>query len=74
MGILKSGEVIRRGKGINLNQLYLYSVMGLIRPAGRTTTGRWLYDDSIFRRLSQIARMKRRGKTLQQIRKELSGE
>jgi DNA-binding transcriptional MerR regulator len=47
--------------------------MGLIRPAGRTATGRWLYDDAVFRRLAEIARLRRRGRTLQQIRQELTG-
>jgi DNA-binding transcriptional MerR regulator len=47
--------------------------MGLIRPAGRTATGRWIYDDRVFPRLAEITRLKRRGKTLQQIRRELLG-
>jgi DNA-binding transcriptional MerR regulator len=64
---------VRRARGISPAQLYIYGVMGLIRPAGRTATGRWLYDDEVFRRLSEIARLKRRGKTLQQIRQALSG-
>jgi DNA-binding transcriptional MerR regulator len=69
----RSGEVVRRAKGLSRHQLYIYAVMGLIRPAGRTATGRWLYDDDVFRRLAEIARLKRRGKTLQQIRQELAG-
>jgi DNA-binding transcriptional MerR regulator len=73
LGTWRSGEVIRRAKSVSRNQLYVYGVMGLIRPAGRTATGRWLYDDQIFRRLAEIARLRRRGRTLQQIRQELSG-
>jgi DNA-binding transcriptional MerR regulator len=69
----RSGDVVHRAKGISRHQLYIYGVMGLIRPAGRTATGRWLYDDDVFRRLAEIVRMRRRGKTLQQIRQELSG-
>ncbi len=72
LGNWRSGEVVRRARSISRHQLYVYGVMGLIRPAGRTATGRWLYDDEIFRRLAEIARLKRRGRTLQQIRRELS--
>jgi len=73
LGTWRSGEVVRRAKGISRQQLYIYGVMGLIRPAARTSTGRWLYDDEVFRRLAEIARLRRRGKTLQQIRRELAG-
>jgi DNA-binding transcriptional MerR regulator len=69
---LRSGDIVQRSKGINSNQLYLYGVMGLIRPAGRTATGRWLYDEGVFSRLAEIARLKRKGRTLQQIRQELA--
>jgi DNA-binding transcriptional MerR regulator len=72
LGTWRSGEVVRRAKGVSRHHLYVYSVMGLIRPAGRTATGRWLYDDAVFRRLAEIARLRRRGKTLQQIRRELA--
>jgi len=72
LGNCRSGEVVRRARGLSRHQLYVYGVMGLIRPAARTATGRWLYDDAIFRRLAEIARLKRRGRTLQQIRRELS--
>lgn len=73
MGTLRTGEILRRTKGISHQQLYVYGVMGLIRPAGRTATGRWLYDDRVFRQLAEIARLKRDGKTLGEIRTQLGG-
>jgi len=70
-GNCRTGDVVRRAKGVSRQQLYIYGVMGLLRPAGRTATGRWLYDEDVFGRLAEIARLRRRGRTLQQMRREL---
>ncbi|HOX06826.1 MAG TPA: MerR family transcriptional regulator [Planctomycetota bacterium] len=72
MGTWRTGQVIRNSRGVSRQQLYFYRVMGLIEPAGQTGSGRWLYDGRVFARLAEIAELRRRGKTLRQIREELS--
>jgi len=72
LGNWRTGQVIRNARGVSRQQLYFYRVMGLIEPAGRTGNGRWLYDGRVFARLAEIAELRRRGKTLRQIREELS--
>jgi DNA-binding transcriptional MerR regulator len=59
-------------RGVSRQQLYFYRTMGLIEPAGRTGAGRWLYGEEVFARLAEIAELRSRGRTLRQIREELS--
>ena len=68
----RTGQVIRHLRGVSRQQLYFYRVMGLVEPAGRTPAGRWLYGEDVFGRLAEIAELRNRGRTLRQIREELS--
>lgn len=68
-----SGQVIRQVPWLSRQQLYLYSLMGLLRDSERPgPNGRRLYGRDIFPRLDRIAELRRHGKTLQQIRRELT--
>jgi DNA-binding transcriptional MerR regulator len=68
-----TGQVIR-SRGVSRQQLYLYQVMGLIEPAGRTETGRWIYDQSVLERLTRIGALRQQGLTLQQIREQMRAD
>ena len=68
----RTGQVIRNSSGVSRQQLYFYRVMGLVEPAGQTGGGRWLYGADVFARLARIAELRRQGKTLRQIREQLS--
>jgi len=61
------GEVVARS-GISRQVLHNYTVLGLLRPAERTETGRRYYDASVFRRIRLIRRMLDAGYTLQSLR------
>ena len=50
--------------------IHNYTIMGLIREAKWTEGGHRLYDESVFRRLSEITRL-RKTKTLSEIREIL---
>jgi DNA-binding transcriptional MerR regulator len=50
--------------------IHNYTIMGLIREAKWTEGGHRLYDESVFRRLSEISRL-RKTKTLSEIREIL---
>lgn len=60
-------EVVARS-GISRQLLHNYTVLGLLKPAERTPTGRRYYDESVFRRISLIRRMLAQGYTLQALR------
>lgn len=53
--------------------IHNYTIMGLIREAGWTEGGHRLYDESVFRKLSQIIQLKKT-KTLAEIRQILGRE
>ena len=61
------GEVVERS-GISRQVLHNYTVIGLVRPAERTATGRRYYDESALRRIELIRRMLKSGYTLQALR------
>ncbi len=61
------GEVVKRS-GISRQVLHNYTVIGLIKPAERTATGRRYYDESALRRIELIRRMLKSGYTLQALR------
>ena len=63
-----------RSQGVSRQQLYLYQVMGLIEPAGRTETGRWIYDQRGLERLARIGALRQQGLTLQQIREQMRAD
>ncbi|MDD5135150.1 MAG: MerR family transcriptional regulator [Phycisphaerae bacterium] len=50
--------------------IHNYTIMGLIKEAAWTEGGHRLYDESVFRKLSKIAEL-RKTKTLGQIRELL---
>ena len=53
--------------------IHNYTIMGLIREAKWTEGGHRLYDESVFKRLSEIIQL-RKTKTLMEIRDMLAEE
>ena len=53
--------------------IHNYTIMGLIREAKWTEGGHRLYDESVFKRLSEIIQL-RKTKTLNEIREMLAEE
>ncbi len=53
--------------------IHNYTIMGLIREAKWTDGGHRLYDESVFKRLSQIIQLKKT-KSLSEIRQILAQE
>jgi hypothetical protein len=68
--LYRIGEVVRYTP-YSRQTIHNYTIMGLIREAAWTQGGHRLYDESVFTRLSRIARL-RRTKTLGQIREMLA--
>jgi DNA-binding transcriptional MerR regulator len=62
----KIAEVADRS-GFTASTLRYYEELGLVPPAGRTTAGYRLYDDSTLARLAFISRAKQLGCTLDEI-------
>ena len=62
----KIAEVARRS-GFNTSTLRYYEELGLVPPAGRTSAGYRLYDDSSLARLAFVSRAKQLGCTLEEI-------
>ena len=62
----KIAEVARRS-GFNTSTLRYYEALGLVPPAGRTSAGYRLYDDSSLARLAFVSRAKQLGCTLEEI-------
>lgn len=62
----KIAEVAARS-GFTASTLRYYEELGLVPPAGRTTAGYRLYDDSTLARLAFISRAKQLGCTLDEI-------
>ncbi len=54
--------------------IHNYTIMGLIREAQWTKGGHRLYDESVFQRLSKIIELKKKRKSLQEIRQILRKE
>ncbi|QNN21461.1 MerR family transcriptional regulator [Planctomycetales bacterium ZRK34] len=59
------GEIVKH-TGLSRQTLHNYTAMGLIHAAEHTGGGHRLYDESVFERLSLIARLKRT-RTMEQI-------
>jgi DNA-binding transcriptional MerR regulator len=53
--------------GLSRQTLHNYAVMGLIREAGWTVGGHRVFDESVFERLWQVGRLKKRYR-LEEIR------
>jgi len=60
--------------GLSRQMLHNYIVMGLIKEKKRTAGGHRLFGREVFGRLSKIARMRRRGKSLLEIAEKLRKE
>ena len=61
----KIGEVAEYS-GFSRQTVNYYTMLGIIREAGRTKTGYRLYDESVFTRLETIRELKKT-KTLKEI-------
>lgn len=68
----KIGEVMEHS-GLSRQTVHYYTVLGLIRPEGRTPSGHRLYAEDAFERLERIAELKR-DHTLEEIRDLLEQE
>ena len=60
--------------GIKRTALQLYEKKGLLKPASRTESGYWEYDDESLGRASLITILKESGYTLEEIKKILDNE
>jgi hypothetical protein len=58
--------------GMSRQTVHNYTSMGLLREADRTGGGHRLYDESVFQRLDDVAEMRKNGKTIKEIRRELA--
>lgn len=68
--LYRIGEVIEH-TGLSRQTLHLYTTMGLITPAQRTSSGYRLYPPAVFRALEKVSALKAKGYTLGQIRERL---
>jgi DNA-binding transcriptional MerR regulator len=62
----KVGDLVRH-TGLSRQTLHNWVQLGLICETEQTESGHRLYDDTVWRRLEQIQRYRRRGKGLRQI-------
>ena len=67
------GEVVR-ASGISRQVLHNYTVLGLLRPAEVTRTGRRYYDERVFGRIGLIRRMLASGYRLGDLRETFTWE
>jgi len=65
--LYKIGEVAGRS-GFSTQVISTWCMLGLLRETTRTPTGRRLFDESIFKRLSLIRDLNKQGYTLRDIR------
>jgi len=56
---------------VSRQTIHNYTTMGLITERRRTPGGHRLYDESVFSRLDRIEQLKRRRRSLRQIRLDL---
>ena len=68
--LYKIGEVIQYS-GISRQTIHNYTMLGLITEEERTESGHRLYGEEVFERLSQIENLKKRKRTLKEIRRIL---
>ena len=69
--LYRIGEVVAYS-GLSRQTIHNYTTMGLLREAGWTEGGHRLYEESAFQRLDEIADMKARGRSLQDIREHFA--
>ena len=65
--VYRIGEVVEYS-GMSRQTVHNYTTMGLLRECRWTAGGHRLYDESVFERLDQIAELKARRRSLQDIR------
>ena len=65
--LYRIGEVVEYSR-LSRQTVHNYTVMGLLCECRWTAGGHRLYDESVFERLDQIAELKARRKSLQDIR------
>ena len=63
--LFKIGEVAEYS-GLSRQTVNYYTVLGILREAGRTRAGHRLYDESVFDRIERLRELKAT-KTLRQI-------
>ena len=68
--LYRSGE-ITHFSGVSRQTLYLYSQVGIIQEAKRTSSGQKLYHESIFDKLTKIKELQGHKLTLTEIKKVL---
>ena len=71
--LYRIGEVIEHS-GLSRQTLHFYATIGLIREKARTRSGYRLFAPSVFARLDRIARLKKSGRTLRDIREVLESK
>ncbi len=64
---MRIGQLARKS-GVPAKTLRYYEEIGLVRPAGRTTSGYRLYDDEVISRLRFVRRAQTLGLSLADIR------
>ena len=69
--LYRIGEVVEYS-GVSRQTIHNYTTMGLLRECRWTDGGHRLYDESVFGRLDEIAEMKARRKSLQDIREHFA--
>jgi len=63
----KTGEVASYA-GVTRHVIHMYLTLGLLEPVEQTPAGHNLFDESVFRRLDLIKRLKKKGYTLRDIK------
>ncbi len=70
--LFKIGEVMRYS-GLTRQTVHNYTMFGLLTEAERTESGHRLYGEDVFSRIEEIKKLRRRGKSLKEIRRLLGG-
>ena len=70
--LFKIGEVAEYS-GLSRQTVNYYSVLGILREAGRTKSGHRLYDESVFDRIDRVRELQP-ARTLKEIAELLQAE
>jgi len=65
--LYRIGEIVDYA-GLSRQTIHNYTTMGLLHESQWTRGGHRLYDESVFERLDQVIEMKRRNKSMREIR------
>jgi len=69
--LYRIGEVVSYS-GMSRQTVHNYTTMGLLHESRWTEGGHRLYDESVFERLDEIAELKKRKMSLQEIREHFA--